>query len=186
MKKVLLFGGIGLAGFGLYRYFKYQVDLALNYDYKIKNFKILNYDNENINVSLELEIVNNSAFEILVKEYDLKLFFKGKNVANAKSKIPFAVLPNNSLTIKTEGTINVQESKVAILPFIQDVLAKRPINIEVSGFVKVKFLGINYTIKFDQESFQYSADLLKDVGLNKPLDKFKKNNPKIAKFLGIK
>ena len=186
MKKVLLFGGIGLAGFGLYRYFKYQVDLALNYDYKIKNFKILNYDNENINVSLELEIVNNSAFEILVREYDLKLFFKGKNVANAKNKVPFAVLPNNSLTIKTEGTINVQESKVAILPFIQDVLAKRPINIEVSGFVKVKFLGINYTIKFDQESFQYSADLLKDVGLNKPLDKFKQNNPKIAKILGIK
>lgn len=186
MKKVLLFGGIGLAGFGLYRYFKYQVDLALNYDYKIKNFKILNYDNENINVSLELEIVNNSAFEILVREYDLKLFFKGKNVANAKNKVPFAVLPNNSLTIKTEGTINVQESKVAILPFIQDVFAKRPINIEVSGFVKVKFLGINYTIKFDQESFQYSADLLKDVGLNKPLDKFKQNNPKIAKILGIK
>ena len=186
MKKVLLFGGIGLAGFGLYRYFKYQVDLALNYDYKIKNFKILNYDNENINVSLELEIVNNSAFEILVKEYDLKLFFKGKNVANAKNKIPFAVLPNNSLTVKTEGTINVQQSKVAILPFVQDVLAKKPINLEVSGFIKVKFLGINYTIKFDQESFQYSADLLKDIGLSKPLDKFKQNNPAIAKILGIK
>ena len=40
MKKVLLFGGIGLAGFGFYRYFKYQVDMALNYDYKIKNFKV--------------------------------------------------------------------------------------------------------------------------------------------------
>ena len=45
MKKVLLFGGIGLAGFGLYRYFKYQVDMALNYDYKIKNFQILQFAN---------------------------------------------------------------------------------------------------------------------------------------------
>jgi LEA14-like dessication related protein len=186
MKKVLLFGGVALAGFGLYRYFKYQVNLALNYDYKIKNFKILGYDNDNIKVSVELEIVNNSAFEILVNEYDLKLFFKGKNIANAKNNIPFAVLPNNSLTLKTEGVINVQETKVAILPFVQDVLAKRPIKLEVSGFLKVKFLGINYTLKFDQESFQYSADLLKDVGLSKPIDKFKQKNPEIAKFLGIK
>ena len=70
MKKVLLFGGIGLAGFGLYRYFKYQVDMALNYDYKIKNFKVLGYDSDNINVSLELEITNNSSIEILDKEYE--------------------------------------------------------------------------------------------------------------------
>jgi LEA14-like dessication related protein len=186
MKKLLLFGGIGLAGFGLYRYFKYQINLALNYDYKIKNFKVLEYDNDNIRVSVELEIVNNSAFEILVNEYDLKLFFKGKNIANATSKVPFAVLPNNSLTLKTEGVINIQESKVAILPFIKDVLAKKPINLEVTGFLKVKFLGVNYTLKFDQETFQYSADLLKEVGLNKQVDKFKQKNPAIAKFLGIK
>ena len=115
-----------------------------------------------------------------------KEFFKGKNVANAKSKVPFAVLPNDSFTLKTEGAINVQQSKVAIIPFVKDVLAKKPINIDVTGFIKVKFLGINYTLKFDQESFQYSADLLKDVGLSKPLDKFKQNNPKIAKILGIK
>jgi|LakMenEpi03Aug12_release.lakeMendotaPanAssembly.Ray.scaffolds.fasta_scaffold249070_4 LEA14-like dessication related protein len=186
MKKALLFGGIGLAGFGLYRYFKSQVDLALNYDYKIKNFKILGYDNDNINVSLELEIVNNSSFEILVKEYDLKISFKGKNIANSKNNVPFAVLPNNSFTLKTDGVINIKESKVAILPFVKDVLAKNPINVEVSGFVKVKFLGINYTINFNNESFQYSADLLKDVGLGKKVNNFKTKNPAIAKFLGIK
>jgi len=186
MKKVLLFGGIGLAGFGLYRYFKYQVDMALNYDYKIKNFKILGYDNDNINVSLELEITNNSSFEILVKEYDLKLSFKGKNFANTKSKVPFAVLPNGSFQLKTEGVINVQESKVAILPFIQDVFAKKPINVEVTGFVKVKFLGVNYTLNFNNETFQYSSDLLRDLGLSKKVGSFKEKNPALAKFLGIK
>ena len=39
IKKVLIIGGVGLAGYGLYRYFKYQVDLAMKYDYNIKNFK---------------------------------------------------------------------------------------------------------------------------------------------------
>ena len=186
MKKVLLFGGIGLAGFGLYRYFKYQINLALNYDYKIKNFEILRHNNENIDVSVELQITNNSSFEILVKEYDLKLAFKGKNFANAKSNTPFAVLPNGSFKLKTEGSINVQETKVALLPFIKDVLAKKPINIEVSGFVKVKFLGVNYTLNFNKETFQYSADLLRDLGLSKKVGSFKEKNPALAKFFGIK
>jgi LEA14-like dessication related protein len=186
MKKVLLFGGIGLAGFGLYRYFKYQVDMALNYDYKIKNFKVLSYNQDNINVSVELEITNNSSFEILVNEYNLKLSYKGKNFADTISKVPFAVLPNGSFTLKTDGVINIKESQVAILPFIKDVLAKKPINVEVTGFVKVKFVGINYTLNFDNESFQYSADLLKDLGLSKKVGSFKEKNPAIAKFLGIK
>lgn len=186
MKKVLLFGGIGLAGFGLYRYFKYQVDMALNYDYKIKNFKVLGYNNDNIDVSVELEITNNSSFEILVNEYDLKLSYKGKNFADTRSKVPFAVLPNGSFQLKTEGVINVKESKVAILPFIQDVLAKKPINVEVTGYVKVKFVGINYTLKFDKESFQYSSDLLRDLGLSKKVGSFKEKNPTLAKILGIK
>jgi LEA14-like dessication related protein len=186
MKNLLLFGGIGLAGFGLFRYFKYQIDLALNYDYKIKNFKVLSYDSNKINASLELEVVNKSNFQILVNEYDLKISYKGKNFANAKKTTPFLVLPNNSFTLKTEGVINVKESSVAVLPFIQDVLAKKPINVEVTGSIKVKFIGIDYTLNFNNETFQYSSDLLRDLGLSKKVGSFKQKNPALAKFLGIK
>jgi len=178
MKKGLLFGGIALAGFGLYRYFKYQIDLALNYDYKIKNFKVLSYDNDKIKTSIDFEILN--------KEYDLQLFFNGKNFANTSVNTPFAVLPNSSFILKTTGDINVLESKIAVLPFIQDVLARRPINVEVLGFLKVKFLGINYTLKFNKEKFEYSTDLLKEVGLSKKVSDFKRKNPALAKFFGIK
>jgi LEA14-like dessication related protein len=186
MKNIFLFGGIGLAGFGLFRYFKYQIDLALNYDYKIKNFKVLSYDSNKINASLELEVVNKSNFQILVNEYDLKISYKGKNFANAKKTTPFLVLPNNSFTLKTEGVINVKESSVAVLPFIQDVLAKKPINVEVTGSIKVKFIGIDYTLNFNNETFQYSSDLLRDLGLSKKVGSFKQKNPALAKFLGIK
>lgn len=186
MKKVLLFGGIGLAGFGVYRYFKYQVDLALNYDYKIKNFKVLGYDTDKINVSIEIEIKNNSSFEILINEYDLKIFFKGHNFANTITKTPFVVLPSSSFILQTNGEINIKESKISVLPFVKDVLARKPIDIEVIGFIKVKFLGINYNLKFENEKFQYSTDLLKDVGLGKKVNEFKLKNPTLSKFFGIK
>lgn len=186
MKKGLIFGGIALAGFGFYRYFKYQMDMALNYDYKIKNFKVISVGVTDVTAELEIEITNASSFKVEVKEYDLKLFFKGQNFANVKSKEPFVVYPNNSFTLKTTGVINLQQAKLSVLPFVQDVLAKKPINVEVTGVVKVKFLGLDYTLKFDQQSFEYSADLLRDYGLSSKVNTFKKNNPKLAQFLGIK
>ena len=185
MKKVLLIGGLGLAGFGFYRYFKYQVNQAVNYGYSIKNFRVLDSNSESVKVELEIEIQNNSSFEVLVRSYDLKLFFKGKQFATSKSTQEFKVLPNSSFSLKTIGTINLQQSKVAVLPFVMDVLKRKPINIEVSGNLKIKFLGINSTLNFDKQQFTYSADLLKDYNLAKPVESFWKKNPKLAKLLGI-
>ena len=76
MKKALLFGGIAIAGFGLYRYFKYQIDMALNYDYKLKDFKILGQSGDVMKVSATFEITNKSSFKVDVTGYDLQIFFK--------------------------------------------------------------------------------------------------------------
>lgn len=188
MKKVLLFGGLGLAGFGLYRYFKYQISQALNYDYKIKNFKYENVDiaNNKIDVSLEILLTNKSAFEVVVKSYDLKFSFKGANFANSKSSNSFVVMPNTSFPLKISGTLDLQKAKSSVLPLVKDILARNPINIEVTGNVKVKFIGINSTVNFNKDTFQYSADILKDYNLAKPFEKFKLKNPKLAQLLGIK
>jgi LEA14-like dessication related protein len=185
MKKALLIGGLGLAGFGFYRYFKYQVNQAVNYGYAIKNFKVLESNTESVKVELEIEIQNNSSFEVLIKSYDLKLKFKGKQFASSISTQEFKVLPNSSFSLKTIGTINLQQSKVAVLPFVMDVIKRKPINIEVSGFIKVKFLGINSTLNFDNQEFTYSADLLKEYNLAKPLESFWKKYPKLKQFIGI-
>jgi LEA14-like dessication related protein len=185
MKKVLLFSGLGLAGFGFYRYFKYQVNQAVNYGYAIKNFKVLESDTESVKVELEIEIQNNSSFEVLIKSYDLKLKFKGKQFATSISTKEFKVLPNSAFSLTTIGSINLKQSKVAVLPFVMDVIKRKPINIEISGFIKVKFLGINSTLNFDNQEFTYSADLLKDYNLAKPLDSFWKKYPKLKQFIGI-
>ena len=95
-------------------------------------------------------------------------------------------MQNNSFTLKTDGVINVKQAKITILPFIQDVLGKKPINFEVTGYIKVKFVGIDYTLEFNNDTFQYSSDLLRDFGLSKKVGNFKEKNPRLAKFLGIK
>lgn len=186
MKKTLLFGGLALAGFGIYRYFKYQVNMALNYDYKVKDFKIDKIEGSDVHISTSVEIKNKSSFKIKIKEYDLQLAYKGVNFANTRSNSQMDILPESVFTLKTSGIISLDKAKTAVAPFISDVFNKRPINVEISGFVKVVFLGIPSTIKFDSQQITYSQDLIKDYKLDKGYDKLKQKYPKVFKALGIK
>ena len=186
MKKVLLFGGLALAGFGLYRYFKNQIELALSYEYALKDFKILGQTDNMIDVSAVFSITNKSSFQVVVKDYDLQLFFKDLPFANTKSTESITVQPNSTFEVTGIGQIDMDKSKVAILPFIKDVLDRKPIDIAVSGTVHIVFLGIPTSLNFDKQKFNYSVDLIADYNLGNSYEKLKAKHPKIFAFLGIK
>ena len=187
MKKVFLFGGIALAGFGLYRYFKYQIELALSYQYALKDFKILPQTKEGIiNASAVFSITNKSSFKVLVKDYDLQLFYKDFPFANTKSIQPITVQPNSTFEVTGFGELDIQKSKIAIIPFVKDVANRKPIDIAVSGKINVVFLGIPTSLNFDKQKFNYSVDLIQDYNLGSAYEKLKTKYPRIFSLLGIK
>jgi LEA14-like dessication related protein len=186
MKKVLLFGGIAIAGFGLYRYFKYQIDLALNYDYKLKDFTIIGQEGDLLKVSATFEIVNKSSFKVDVTGYELELFFKDAPFALTKSADKITIQPNSSFQIVGYGEISISNSKIIIVPFLKDVLERKPIDVSVSGVVNVVFLGIPTTLRFDKQKFNYSLDLIEDYKLGSAYEKLKDKYPKVFALLGIK
>jgi LEA14-like dessication related protein len=186
MKKALLFGGLAIAGFGLYRYFKYQIDLALNYDYKLKDFRVIGQEGDILKVSATFEISNKSSFKVDVKGYELQLFFKDVPFALTKSTDTITIQPNSSFQIVGYGEINIATSKIVIIPFLKDILDRKPIDIAVSGTVNIVFLGIPTTLKFDKQKFNYSVDLIEDYHLGSAYEKLKLKYPKIFAFLGVK
>jgi LEA14-like dessication related protein len=187
MKKVFLFGGLALAGFGLYRYFKYQIELALSYQYALKDFKILPQTQDGIiNVSAVFSITNKSSFKVLVKDYDLQLFFKDAPFANTKSNQSITVQPNSTFEVTGFGEIDIEKSKVSIIPFVKDVLDRKPIDIAVSGKINIVFLGIPTSLTFEKEKFNYSVDLIADYNLGNAYEKLKAKYPKIFGMLGIR
>jgi hypothetical protein len=127
IKKALIIGGVGLAGFGLYRYFKYQVDLAMKYDYKIKNFKYLGISGNDVKVSATIEITNKSNFRLEINSFDLRLFYNGKKFADVVSTKKIIIEPNKSFDITGVGIINVNDIKEGLPSFLSDVLKKKPI-----------------------------------------------------------
>lgn len=186
IKKALIIGGIGLAGFGLYRYFKYQVDLALEYDYKIKNFKYLGISGDDIKVSATIVITNKSNFRLTINSFDLELFYGGKKFTDIVSQNTIIIEPKNSFEVTGFGVLNVNDLKQSLPNFLADVVQRKPIDIEVEGNIKIKFIGVNSTINFNREKFNYSTDLIQDVGLGEKYEGLKQKYSKAFSLLGIK
>jgi LEA14-like dessication related protein len=186
MKKVLLFGGIAIAGFGLYRYFKYQIDLALKYDYKLKDFTILSQEGDLLKVSSTFEISNKSSFKVEVSSYDLQLYFKNIQFAVTKSNEKIIIQPNSSFQIVGYGEIDIKKTKTIVLPFVKDILQRKPIDISVSGDIKIVFLGIPTTLNFDKQKINYSVDLIEEYKLDGAYEKLKSKYPKIFSLIGVK
>ena len=186
IKKALIIGGLGLAGFGLYRYFKYQVELALKYDYKIKNFQYLGISGDDIKVSATIEISNRSNFQLIINSFDLKLFFDNKKFADVVSTQKILIEPQTSFDIVGFGTINVSDLKQGLPSFLSDILKQKPIKIEVEGDLKINFMNVNSTIRFNKEEFTYSNDLIQEYGLNEKYNNLKNKYPKVFSLLGIK
>ena len=186
MKKILVLGGLATIGYSFYYYFKKQLSLALNYDYRIKNIKVLNLTNDNATIECSLEIINKSTFQIEVLGYDITLKLKGVPFANTKSEIPFLILPDSSFTVNANGNIDFKKSKEILFPFIKDVLAKKPVDIEVDGFISVKFLNLQRKINFDNSKFTYSENLLRDYGIEDEVDRGVSKVKNILGKIGIK
>ena len=186
VKKALIIGGVGIAGYGLYRYFKYQVDLAMKYDYKIKNFKYLGINGNDVKVSATIQITNKSSFRLVVNSFDLDLYYEGKKFADVISTKPVTIEPNSSFDITGIGVINVNDIKVGLPQFLSDVLKQKPIEIEVLGQLKINFMNVNSTINFNREKFTYSTDLISEYGFGDKYSKLKQKYSNIFNFFGIK
>jgi LEA14-like dessication related protein len=181
MKKLLFIGGFSAIGVAFYYYFKNQFELALNYDLNIKKIRFLELSTSNIKIDASIEIQNKSSFSVDILDYNLVLKYKSVPIANAVSIEPVTILSDSSFNVRAISDVNLINAKAILLPLSMEILKKKPITIEIEGFVNIKLLGIPKTIKFNNESYNYSEDLIKDFGLDDDLDKAKEG---LGNFLG--
>jgi LEA14-like dessication related protein len=181
MRKVLFILGIsGIVG-SLYWYFKKQLELALQYEYSVKDFKIKELTDNNTEVEATIKLKNKSSFEIEVLNYDIQILYKGNELIRTISDKGFFIPADSVFDLTASGVVKFEETKRLLLPFALNVLQQKPIKVELKGFVKVKFIGLEHTLTFENESFEYSSNLLKEYGLDDDLEKLKQKIPFLKK-----
>jgi LEA14-like dessication related protein len=164
-------------------YFRRQVKLALEWDYRIKKISIKNFTKESAELEGVITFINKSNFNLKVFNYDLSFYYNQNLLGNTKSSKEFVVLPDTSFDVPIEGNLLFTGVKASLLPFATAVVRQKPIDVALDGVVSFEVGGIKKTLPLNMVEIEYSSDLAKELGFESPLEKGK---TKISQLLGIK
>jgi len=173
MKKLLFLLGLGGLGYGAYYYITQQLKLALNWDFKVSDFKILSITSKGADIDLIISVLNKSLFAVDVKNYDIDILYRGVPIAKAQSDNPFTVQSDSWFDVPTSAFINFDSAKGILGELGTTLLNNKPISITVRGKLNIVFSGINKQIILNQKDVVVSQNSADDLGLSKPINKVK-------------
>jgi LEA14-like dessication related protein len=85
MKKVLIsLGALGLV-YGVYKYYKTQLEILNNFDYKILGLKVINANLGKVEIELDVEIINLSKISFTLTDYYFDVYINGGKVGVIKN-----------------------------------------------------------------------------------------------------
>ena len=151
--KFTLLTGIGAVVFASYLYFKRQINLALQYCYKLDNVDILETKTNSLALRLYLKIQNKSSIELKLKGYDLNFFINNKKVANVVSNDEQVIMNDSISTIKmlvmfNPSAIFKPEDLLLLLRYFVTDKSKIMIRIEGDFKAAINFLTIKLPVDF--------------------------------------
>lgn len=182
MKKILLIGGAVLMVGSVVWYLKRQIDLALNYDYKIIGMEVVSIENGKVELKVTLQATNKSNFGLRINKYLLNFYSQGQLVGTSKKDQAIIVPPDGSFEIIAPVTIDQKSFLDVTLSTIKNAIQEKPIEFQIDGALNVTFVGITRDFVFDKETFVFSENILAEYNLS---DEAAKVRNKLSK-LGIK
>lgn len=171
MKKVLIALGVVGIGYALYNYFNKQLALALQFEYKIKGFKVLSIGKTKSDIQIVVSILNKSLFTLKVNSYNFDIYYSGEKIANANNNIPFVVEGDTWFDVPVVASIYYKETISVADDFVKNVLVNNPILLSYKGKINVTFQGITKEVDIDVKDIASSENFASDYGLTKPVSK---------------
>lgn len=145
---------------GVY-YLKNQIDLMMDFCYKISDFKVNSFRKNNISISLFLKITNQSKITIKIEKYNFNVLINGYKIGVVKNNTP--QIWESKATSPIAIDINSDLSKInipllEILNMLNDYIGDRSkiiftfngkLSIRISKylFIKNHFISLNYSLK---------------------------------------
>ncbi|MHA1474991.1 MAG: LEA type 2 family protein [Promethearchaeota archaeon] len=182
MKKLLFLLGLGGIGYGVYYYFTEQLKLALDWDFKVSDFKLNSITSQGADIDLIISVLNKSSFAVEVKDYDIDVFYSGVAIAKAQNDNRFTVQADSWFDVPTSAYISFDSAKGILGDLGMTLLASKPIKITIKGKMNILIANIPKEIIFNAKDIMVSQNSAEDLGLSKPINKI---NDLLGK-LGIK
>jgi hypothetical protein len=139
MRKLLLLIGVGGLGLGTFLYYRKQVAILKEIEWKIKNVKINHLSTSDAQLLTTMEVVNNADISFTITGYDVDIFVNDKKVANVVNRDISVKLPRMGVPTQFNFLINVKPSELGLGNLISQVFnSVSTTTFKVVGRVSVK------------------------------------------------
>lgn len=136
-KKILLWGGAGLATATLARYIYKNVMLAAKWDYEVDDFKMVEFT-PRLKGNFHFTITNKSALTATIKDIDLKVFSDGKQLSSIYQVGPYQVAADGKTKIFVTIDVKPDDIFKNWRTLLAQVIAKKDIDLDFVGTMKLK------------------------------------------------
>jgi LEA14-like dessication related protein len=148
LKNFLIFSGIGVIGYAIYRYYKTQLDILQNFQYKVIGLKVVSIKKDNISLDITTRIINNSNVEAYVKEIFLDAYINDVKAGNINEVKDILVRANGFSNFSFRFSFNPQIILGNIINIVTLSVGTKDVMFKLDGYVKVEGKLIKATIPF--------------------------------------
>ena len=151
-RPLLIFAGVGVIGYALYRYYMKQIQFLKDITYQIVGLKVKSVNINQVSLDITTRVYNASNVEATVTEMYLDVFINGVAVGNINEVKDIVVLPQKTSDVTFNFSFNPRVIGKNVLDIVSLTVASKDVNFDVKGYVRVKSGFLSTTIPFEYKN----------------------------------
>lgn len=148
MKKILIFGTIAGAVTGIVIYYRKQVELLQDFDYKIIGGRIEKLKEDDAVIYVKYRVFNKSKLQAIITDLNLDVLIDNTKVANIEEAKDLVVPAKGYSDIEIKIAFSPKQIGQNILNLAIGFVSKMDSNIRLNGYMKLKAGFIKTSVPF--------------------------------------
>jgi LEA14-like dessication related protein len=152
IKSLVIFSGLGIIGYALYRYYSKQIDFLKDITYQVVGFKIAKVSANNVSVDITNRIYNASNVEAVVSELYLDFLLNGVRIGQVNEVKDIVIKPQQTTDVTYRFTFDPKLVIKNVVDLITFSVAAKDMTFVAKGYAKVKSAFLKTTIPFEYKN----------------------------------
>jgi hypothetical protein len=152
MKKALLIiSGLGVLGYGLYRYFKYQSKLLMEYSWKFVGLRIFKITFNEISLEIKFQFTSKANIQAKIEKMYFDLYIDGVNVGFISDTTPIIIPANGTSIVPLMVSINPKSVLGNIVGLGAGYGVNKDFKLKMDGYANIRSGFISVTLPITYE-----------------------------------